>query len=88
MAKGSYNNSNGQPVVPGADKALEQFKYEIANELGVSGGIQNGYWGNLSSRDCGAVGGHMVRRMIEMAEQQLSGSMTTGGTTPKGNGSN
>ncbi|QOR36181.1 alpha/beta-type small acid-soluble spore protein [Clostridium sp. 'deep sea'] len=74
MAKGSNSH-----VVPGAYKAMEQFKYEIANELGIQGGIQNGYWGNLSSRDCGSVGGEMVRRMIEIAEQQLSG--TKGGST-------
>lgn len=80
MARGSYNRSSGQHVVPGAYQAMEQFKYEVANELGVSAGIDNGYWGNLSSRDCGAVGGHMVRRMIEIAEQQLANSATTGGT--------
>ncbi|MGI6113979.1 MAG: small, acid-soluble spore protein, alpha/beta type, partial [Mahellales bacterium] len=32
-----------------------------------------GYWGNLTSRECGAVGGHMVRKMIEQAESQLAG---------------
>ncbi len=85
MAKGSYNS--GQHVVPSAYKAMEQFKYEIANELGLQSGIQNGYWGNLSSRDCGTVGGHMVRRMIEMAEQQLAGGTgTTSGTTTRGGG--
>lgn len=79
MARGSY--TGGQHVVPGAYKAMEQFKYEIANELGLQSGIQNGYWGNLSSRDCGAVGGQMVRRMIELAEQQLSGTTGTTGTS-------
>ncbi|NPV54998.1 MAG: alpha/beta-type small acid-soluble spore protein [Firmicutes bacterium] len=60
-------------VVTGARPALEQFKYEIANELNIPTNlIQGDYWGNLSAKDCGAVGGHMVRRMIEAAEQSLA----------------
>jgi len=58
-------------MVQGAVPQLDQFKYEIASELGLQ--PQNGYWGDLPARDCGAVGGHMVRRMIEMAETQLAG---------------
>ncbi|HAH95494.1 MAG TPA: acid-soluble spore protein [Firmicutes bacterium] len=69
---GSGQRSNA-PVVQQAYKALDQFKYEIANELGIDQNqIYGGYWGNLTSRDCGAVGGHMVRRMIEAAEQSLA----------------
>lgn len=61
-----------QVLILEANKALEQLKYEVANELGIdTSKIQNDYWGNLSSRDCGAVGGHMVRRMIAAAEQSL-----------------
>lgn len=81
MGRGSYNRSRGQHVVPSSYKAMDQFKYEIANELGLSNGIQNGYWGNLSSRDCGAVGGEMVRRMIALAEQQLTQAGTIPATT-------
>lgn len=57
-------------LVPEAAQALYNFKYEIANELGVNA-PQGGYWGHLSSRDCGAVGGNMVRKMIAFAEGQL-----------------
>ena len=60
-------------VVPEAQKAMYQFKYEIANQVGVTNQIQGGYWGHISSRDCGAVGGNMVRRMIEAYEQSLAG---------------
>jgi len=67
-------------IVPEAQKAMYQFKYEMANEVGVTNQIQGGYWGNISSRDCGAVGGHMVRRMIQAYEQSLAGG--TGATTP------
>lgn len=70
MAKGSAQI--GKKVVPQAHKALDNMKYEIAAELGIP--VYQGsedYWGHVSSRDCGAVGGHMVRRMIEMAEKAL-----------------
>lgn len=65
-------------VVPEAYKAMEQFKAEIANEIGIDA-PPDGYWGNYSSRDCGAVGGHMVRRMIEDYQKRAAGN--TGGTT-------
>lgn len=70
MGSGQKSNT---PVVQQAYKALDQFKYEVANELGIDQNqIYGGYWGNLTSRDCGAVGGHMVRRMIEAAERSLA----------------
>ena len=64
-------------IVPEAQKAMYQFKYEMANEVGVTNQIQGGYWGHISSRDCGAVGGHMVRRMIQAYEQSLAGGAGT-----------
>ena len=60
-------------VVPQAQNAMYNFKNEMANEVGITAQIQGGYWGNISSRDCGAVGGHMVKRMIEAYEQSLAG---------------
>lgn len=60
-------------VVPQAQNAMWQFKNEMASEVGISGQIQGGYWGHIASRDCGAVGGHMVKRMIEAYEQSLAG---------------
>ncbi|AEG14778.1 alpha/beta-type small acid-soluble spore protein [Desulfofundulus sp. TPOSR] len=61
------------------NRILDQMKYEIAQELGLTPHIKNGYWGDLSSRACGAVGGriggklggNMVRQMILFAEQNL-----------------
>ncbi|HBL35612.1 MAG TPA: hypothetical protein DDZ55_02260 [Firmicutes bacterium] len=56
-----------------AKKALDQMKYEISKELNIdTSPIQGDYWGNMTARDCGAVGGHMVKRMIEAAERTLS----------------
>ena len=77
MAQGSQTTSKS--LVTGAERALDRFKYEIANELGISNQVKNGYWGDIPARQCGAVGGHMVKRMIALAEQQLAGR--GGGTT-------
>ena len=57
-------------AVPGAEQAMENFKYEVANELGIN---NNGDLGELSSRQNGYVGGYMVRKMIEQYESQLFG---------------
>jgi len=57
-------------VVPGAEQALENFKYEVANELGIN---YNGDLGELSSRQNGYVGGYKVRKMVEQYEGQLTG---------------
>ncbi len=60
-------------LVPEANQAMYQFKYDLAREIGIENQIQGGYWGHISSRDCGAVGGNMVRRMIQQYEQSLAG---------------
>ncbi|MGI6484962.1 MAG: small, acid-soluble spore protein, alpha/beta type [Tepidanaerobacteraceae bacterium] len=73
MAQGQKRN---KLVVPEANRAMEQFKSEVAREVGITA-PPDGYWGNYSSRDCGAVGGHMVRKMIEDYERRLSGGGTT-----------
>ncbi|WP_026477077.1 alpha/beta-type small acid-soluble spore protein [Alkaliphilus transvaalensis] len=58
-------------VVPEARQALDQMKYEIANELGMSN-YQHEDKGNLTSRQNGYVGGYMVKRMVEYAEKNMS----------------
>jgi len=73
MALGQKRN---KLVVPESYKQMEQFKNEIAKEVGIQA-PPDGYWGNYSSRDCGAVGGHMVRRMVEDYQRRLSGGGTT-----------
>ena len=73
MALGQKRN---KLVVPEASRAMEQFKAEVAKEIGIQA-PPDGYWGNYSSRDCGAVGGHMVRKMIEDYERRLSGGTTS-----------
>lgn len=59
-------------AVPDIKRALDKFKYEVADEVGIDV-PHDGYWGDITSRDCGKVGGNMVKRMIQMAEKQLIG---------------
>ena len=66
-------------LVPQARQALEQMKWEVASELNVpTHNIQGGYWGDMTSRDCGSVGGGMVRRMIEAAQASLAATTAAG----------
>ena len=64
MAKSNKN------VVPEAMDSLEKFKYEVASEVGVN--LKNGYNGNISARDAGKIGGNMVKKLIEQAENQMA----------------
>ena len=58
----SSNNSNSnQPVVPSAREALNKFKMEAAQEVGVN--LKQGYNGDLTSREAGSVGGQMVKHI-------------------------
>ncbi|MBQ9106608.1 MAG: alpha/beta-type small acid-soluble spore protein [Clostridia bacterium] len=56
-------------VVPEAKDALERFKMEAANEVGVN--LKKGYNGDLTSKQAGSVGGQMVKKMIQSYENGL-----------------
>ena len=56
-------------VVPEAKEALEKFKYEVASEVGVN--LKQGYNGDISSKDAGKIGGNMVRKLIQQAENNM-----------------
>ncbi|WP_166240628.1 alpha/beta-type small acid-soluble spore protein [Paenibacillus turpanensis] len=71
MGAGQSRTSNTL-VVPQANQALEQLKYEVAQELGIQI-PQDGYYGYMATRDTGAIGGHITRRLVEIAESQLAG---------------
>ncbi|NEW07656.1 alpha/beta-type small acid-soluble spore protein [Paenibacillus sp. SYP-B3998] len=64
--------SSNTLVVPQARAALEQLKYEAAQELGIQI-PQDGYYGYMATRDTGAIGGHITRKLVQLAEQQLTG---------------
>ncbi|MFR0823647.1 MAG: small, acid-soluble spore protein, alpha/beta type [Clostridia bacterium] len=65
----SNSNNSNYKVVPEATEALNKFKYEVANEVGVT--LKDGYNGNISARDAGRIGGNMVRKLIQQAESQM-----------------
>ncbi|MCL6458525.1 MAG: alpha/beta-type small acid-soluble spore protein [Gorillibacterium sp.] len=84
---------NKKIIVPQSKQVINQWKYEIAAELGLpvgqgysgysdtefstelggisSSGHKSDYWGHLTSRDNGAVGGEITKRLIEKAEETL-----------------
>jgi len=66
------NNYTTKKAVPEARAALDQFKYEVASEIGVP--LKQGYNGDLTSAQNGSVGGYMVKKMIEAQERQMAGS--------------
>ena len=66
----SNNTSSNKAAVPEAKGALNRFKFEVANELGVP--LTDGYNGNLTSKQNGSVGGYMVKKMIEAQERSMS----------------
>ena len=66
-----YSRQSNRALVPQAAEALNRFKYEVANELGVP--LKQGYNGDLTSKQNGSVGGEMVKRMIKAQEQAMSG---------------
>nr|WP_156034771.1 alpha/beta-type small acid-soluble spore protein [Clostridium sp. KNHs205] len=63
--------SRNRAEVPQAKEALDRFKYEVANEIGVP--LKQGYNGDLTSYQNGSVGGMMVKKMIAEQEKRMSG---------------
>ena len=59
--------SKNKIQVPEAKQAMEQFKMEAANEVGVN--LKQGYNGDLTAKQAGSIGGQMVKKMIEQYEQ-------------------
>ena len=62
------NSSRNKLVVPGAQNAIDQMKYEIANEFGVNLGP------NTTARENGSVGGEITKRLVEMGQKQMTSS--------------
>ena len=63
------SSNNNQLNVPQAKEAMERFKMECANEVGVH--LKQGYNGDISAREAGSVGGQMVKKMIESYENSM-----------------
>ena len=66
------SSKSNRVEVPEAKAALDQFKMEAANEVGVN--LKQGYNGELTSRQAGSIGGQMVKKMIEKYENDIKAS--------------
>lgn len=62
-------NSKSKTLVPEAREAMDKFKMEAAGEVGVN--LKQGYNGDLTSKQAGSIGGQMVKKMIENAENAM-----------------
>lgn len=69
MASNKNNSNSNRLVVPEAQEAMNKFKMEAANEVGVN--LKEGYNVHLTSREAGSVGGQMVKKMIEAYENSI-----------------
>ena len=56
-------------MVPEAKEAMNRFKMEAANEVGVN--LKQGYNGDLTAKQAGSIGGQMVKKMIQQYENGL-----------------
>lgn len=70
MSTNNYSKSNNKILVPEARAAMNKFKMEAANEVGVD--LKKGYNGSLTTREAGSVGGQMVKKMIQAYENSAS----------------
>ena len=62
-------STNSKMTNKQAKAALNKFKYEVANELGVN--LKQGYNGDLTSREAGSIGGEMTKRLVAQAANQM-----------------
>lgn len=63
--------SRNRATIPEAREALDRFKYEVAQEIGVP--LKQGYNGDLTSYQNGSVGGMMVKKMIAEQQKRMAG---------------
>lgn len=58
-------------LAPEAEQVMDRFKEETARELGLADKVAQRGWGEMTTRECGMVGGMMVKKLIKMAEDQM-----------------
>ena len=68
----SRNSNSNNLLVPQASAALDRLKFEVAQELGIAI-PQDGYYGNVTTRETGSIGGSITKRLVQIAEQSLAG---------------
>ena len=60
---------SNKSMVPEAKEAMNQFKMQAANEVGVN--LKQGYNGDLASKQAGSIGGQMVKKMVKSYEESM-----------------
>lgn len=65
------DKSSNQKLIQQASKALDEMKYEVANELGITPPA-DGYWGFVSSYENGSIGGSITKKLVAFAEEKLA----------------
>ena len=63
--------SNKTPMVPESEKQLDRLKWEVAEELRLDDDIQERGFENMTTREVGQIGGNMVKKMVQFAEEQM-----------------
>lgn len=71
MTNNNSTNSTNSMNSREAKQKLNSFKNEVASSMNIN--LQQGYNGDITARDAGRIGGQMVKRMIEYAEQNMQG---------------
>jgi len=72
------NKRSNQLVVPHAQAAIDRLKSDIALQLGIHF-PQDGYYGDMPTRDAGRIGGNITRHLVQIAQQQLAGQYKRNG---------
>ncbi|MDQ7792833.1 MAG: alpha/beta-type small acid-soluble spore protein [bacterium] len=61
-----------RPLLPRAEEGLDRLKHEVAEDLGLDDDVRRRGWEEMTTREVGTIGGHMVRRMVRGAEEDLA----------------
>ncbi|MGE5605780.1 MAG: small, acid-soluble spore protein, alpha/beta type [Bacteroidota bacterium] len=64
--------SRNKPEVPESEAQLDKLKWEVAQELNLNDDIEERGYANMTTREVGQIGGNMVKKMVEYAEEQMA----------------
>ena len=64
--------SRNTPEVPESEKQLDQLKWEVAEELHLDDDIKDKGFENMTTREVGQIGGNMVKKLINYAEEHMA----------------
>jgi len=62
---------NRRKLVPQAEDELDSLKQEVAEELHLDDDIRDRGWENMTTREVGKIGGNMVKKMVQYAEEEM-----------------